>query len=762
MTENKPPQVPVWRASPLPEPNPGPNQAFVAVLDAVPGSWFFARRDGSFAYVNLGACESVGYTRDQLLRASIFDIDPTVNREQWEQLWLGTRPSESVILRTTHRRRDGVDFPVEVRATRLVVDGEDLAVSYSVDLTASERTREALARTEAELGRLLRHLPDLVFRLRRSPSVGWLFASPSCKALLGYEAQELLSGSVELPRLLHPHDVDAFLSLGESETEIRFLHREGHTVWMAVRATEIEGTDAGELVIEGVARDITKRHQAELQWRRLLTGIEHSAEAIVITDTEGRLEYVNPAYENSSGLRSVDVLGKHWAGLEVRHDAALLSALPRVVDEQETWSGRTESVRSTGETYHEDITLSPFRDADGAFAGLVAVKRDVTDQLRLEAQLIQAQKMEAVGQLAGGIAHDFNNLLFIAMGNIDLVRLRSRSANQSTDERLHDAQAALERASTLVKQLLTFSRKGNVETSVLALDKIVQGSLGMLSRLLGEHIRLDFERSTEGPLLLVGNAAQIEQVIVNLCVNARDAMPEGGSLQLTLDEVARHAVPDVSGLAPAQRFARITVSDTGHGMPADVRERVFEPFFTTKEPGRGTGLGLATAYAIVQQHRGQMQVDSEPGVGTTFRIHLPLSDADEPVPRSSRAPSQLQGRGRWVLVAEDEPSVRQLLAHYLEDAGFRVVAVANGRKALDVLDQRGNDFALVVLDAVMPELGGRGVLQFMRERSLQTPVLFVTGYDNESLVEVRDAPNVAVLGKPFNPEKLARYAAKLL
>jgi PAS domain S-box-containing protein len=762
MMDSKWPTAPL--ASAAPSPGPGPNEAFAAILDAVPGSWFFTRRDGSFAYVNQGACDSLGYSRDQLIAARIFDIDPMMNPELWQQLWSGNRPSAKLTLRTVHRRRNGADFPVEVRASRLVLDGEDLAVSYAVDITASERTREALAKAEAELERLLTHLPDLVFRLRRTPTIAWLFASPSSNSLLGYHPDELVGGTVDLARLIHPHDIDAFLELDRAEQglshRIRFLHRDGRVVWMGVKATVIPGPRPGELVLEGVARDVTKRHQAELQGRRLLAGIEQSTEAFVITDVQGRLEYVNPAFERSTGLASQDVVGQPWAELEVREDDALPAELLRVLSEEVPWSGRVKSVRHDGEGYYEDVTLSPFRDAHGAFAGLVAVKRDVTEQLKLEAQLIQAQKMDAVGQLAGGIAHDFNNVLCIALGNIHLMQRRSPSPRYS--QMLDDAQFALERASRLVKQLLTFSRKGNVETHAVALEKVLQGSHGMLSRLLGEHIHLDFQCDAAQPLVLVGNGPQLEQVIVNLCVNARDAMKDGGSLRLTLERVARDELPETADIGGARQFARLTVSDTGHGMPPEVRDRVFEPFFTTKPPGKGTGLGLATAYAIVGQHRGHMDVHSQPGEGTTFRIHLPLSDAEPPTPHASQAPSTVHGEGRWVLVAEDEPAVRKLLSCYFEEVGFQVLSVDNGRAANAVLAERGSDFALVVLDAVMPELGGRAVLQSMRAQDLQVPVLFVTGYDNESLADIIDAPNVATLSKPFLPEKLTRLAARLL
>lgn len=744
-------------------PSPGSNQAFVAVLDSVPGAWFFTRHDGSFAYVSLGACQSLGYSRQELLSSKIFDIDPEVNPEQWGNLWNGTRPNDRLTLRTTHRRRDGTDFPVEVRASRLEVDGEDLAVSYSVDLTASERTREALAKTEAELERLLNHLPDLVFRLRRAPTVGWLFASPSCQRLLGYEPSQLTNGEVDLSKLMHPHDVEAFLRLDQSASDpaqrIRFLHRDGHILWMEVSATTLQGSEDGEVVIEGVARDITQRYQAELQGRRLLAGIEHCAEAVVVTDVAGRLEYVNPAYERTTGLSSEEVLGRPWSSLEVRDNPQLLAQLPRILSDEVTWSGRSKSVRKDGQSYFEDLTISAFRDSEGTLAGLVAVKRDVTAQLKLDAQLIQAQKMDAVGRLAGGIAHDFNNLLFIVIGNIHL--LKQRSPGQEFSRLLGEVQAALDRASSLVDQLLTFSRKGSVETSALALDEVLSSSHGMLSRLLGEHIRLNFSCPEPG-LVVMGNAAQIEQVIINLCVNARDAMPDGGSLTVTLECVHRNQLPPACEVLQAELFARITVRDTGCGMTPDVQARMFEPFFTTKGPGKGTGLGLATAYAIVQQHHGHMHVESQPGAGTTFFIHLPMSDAAVAPPSPDPGTLKVYGENRWVLVAEDEPAVRQLLARYLEEMGFRVVAVQDGRAAQSALQERSSDFALVVLDAVMPELGGRAVLQSMRERRLETPVLFVTGYDNESLVDVGNSSNVAILPKPFDPETLGRRTAKLL
>jgi PAS domain S-box-containing protein len=743
------------------------NVGFAEMLDSFPGAWFFTRRDGTFAYVNLGACEALGYSRQQLLAATVFDIDPTMTRESWLDGWDGSGPSRSRTLRTVHRRQDGSEFPIEIRSLRIELDGEPLSASYSVDLTVAEQTRAALVATESRLQRLLEHLPDLVFRLRLEPRPILEFVSPSSQALLGYWPSELMGDERAIGRIVHAADRGLFLSLHElperTGRKIRFVHRNGGLVWMELRVAPIEAIDGQAPVLEGVARDVTQTHQADLQSRRLLAAIEQAAEAVVVTDGDGIVEYVNPAYEHTSGIEEAAAIGQPWRGLEVRKDKAFLRRLTAALGKGEVWQGRIQSVRTSGMSYDEDATLAPIRDDVGQQVGCVAVKRDVTEQLALEQQLHQAQKLEAVGQLAGGIAHDFNNLLHVIQGHTHMLQGMDYAGAARADdvhEMLGEIEKAAGRAATLVRQLLAFSRKGGAEFTELRLDELLGKSHAPLQRLLGDQIQLMLT-CPAGEVTMFGNHAQLEQMLTNLCLNARDAMRPGGYLHISLAATTEAELPPLFRGQRADSYVRLTVRDDGSGMTRDVQRRLYEPFFTTKAAGEGVGLGLATVYAIVQAHQGFIQSRSVRGEGTTFDVYLPRSEDDPPSLRPGIR-ERVEGRGRLALVAEDEPAVLQLTSCYLRQAGFEVIVATSGPEAEALLIERGHELALAVLDAVMPGFGGQGVYQAMKDRGIRAPVIFVTGYDYQTLAGSTADERVSLLRKPFGQSELLDQVARLL
>jgi two-component system NtrC family sensor kinase len=733
-----------------------------AILDPVPGAWFFTRRDTRFAYVSAGACQWLGYDKAQLMSKTLLDVDPTLTAERWEWLWNSTKPPDSMTVRTVHQRADGTRFPVEVRAVRVLLSGEDFAVSYAVDLTQSEETRAALLATEAQLERLLSNLPDLIFRVCLRDPPTFQFASPSAEGLLGFSPSELTAEHAKLADFVYPEDIETFLSLGSlphgTGPRVRFFHRDGHTVWMDLRATaRTEGTPAPS--IEGVARDVTQTHDAELFNQRLLTAIEQVAEAVVITDLTGKVLYVNPAYTQSTGRSHDDSIGRSWAELEVRADDAFLKVLGGVLASGESWKGRIASVRSSvADAYDEEVSVSPLRNPSGAVVGRVAVKRDITERLRLQEQLNQAQKLEAVGQLAGGVAHDFNNLLQIVQGNSLLIK--SKVGCPELESLAQGVLDASQRASSLVRQLLTFRRKGTVEFSPVDVADCVWGLRPMLERLMGAAIQVSWKFNSR-PSVVIGNSPQLQQVIVNLCINARDAMAEGGNLLVDLRNVDTDALPP--GVRQRRPHLLLTVVDDGHGMDDTVCSRLFEPFFSTKEAGRGSGLGLATVYAIVRAHGGCIDVDSTPGQGATFRVHLPLSDAPLSCEKSARQPEVLvRGAGRLVLVADDEEGVRDLTTRFLREAGFDVLEAADGTQALEVLQKRRDTLCLAVLDVVMPSLGGLALFERLTEQGSSLPVIFVTGFDRDALADVVDEPRVRIVTKPFDSASLLSRVAQLL
>jgi PAS domain S-box-containing protein len=746
----------------------GSNLAFAELLDSVPGAWFFTRRDGSFAYVSLGACEALGYSRRELLGLTVFDIDPTFDLGAWDRQWESTAPSQSRITTTTHRRRDGSVYPIEIRSLKIDLDGELLSASYSVDLTAAEQARAALRVTESRLERLLGNLPDLVFRLRLDPSPRLEFLSKSCQPLLGYEAAELLEDEGAIARIVHPEDLAKFLSVHRaspgSGTKLRCLQRTGRVVWMEIRATLVDAAPDEPRIVEGVARDVTQNHEAELANRRLSAAIEQAAEAVVVTDAQGAVEYVNPAYRHTSGLDEAQAIGRPWRELEVRHDRAFLRRLERLFDRGEVWQGRIQSVRANGTAFDEDGTLAPIRDESGQrVVGCVAVKRDITEQVQLEEHLQRAHRLETVGQLAGGIAHDFNNLLHIIHGHtqmMQLMDLQGFSRAKDLTEMLHEVDKAAARAAVLVRQLLAFSRIDDGAPSDLRLDEALGSLHSLLQRLLGQHIQLVL-RNDLGAVLVRGNRPQLEQMVTNLCLNARDALPTGGFVHVSLDEPPRDKLPALLK-SRDDSYVRLSVRDDGSGMTREVQRRLGEPFFTTKRPGEGVGLGLATAYAIVRGHRGFIDVSSARGKGSTFHIYLPRCDRSER--RASHPPrvQVLDGRGRLALVAEDEPAILQLSSCYLKQAGFEVVVATSGAEAERLLRERGPELALCVLDALMPELGGEEALKLMQELGVTAPVVFVTGHDSRRLDEALAEGGGALLHKPFGAEELLAAAGRAL
>jgi hypothetical protein len=393
---------------------------------------------------------------------------------------------------------------------------------------------------------------------------------------------------------------------------------------------------------------------------------------------------------------------------------------------------------------------------------VMVLANDVTERRRLEEQFRQTQRMEAVGQLAGGVAHDFNNLLTVITGYCELLfhSLTDRIPDLRRVQEIHRAAA---RAASLTRQLLVFSRKQVLEPQVLDLDEVVQGMVPMLSRLLGERIHLNIPRA-----LLLGHvkadAGQVEQVVMNLAINARDAMPDGGTITIVLADVELDAAPRGGDAAlRSGPHVMLAVSDTGCGMDAATRVRIFEPFFTTKEVGKGTGLGLATVYGIVQQSDGAIQVESDPGRGATFRIYLPRVEPVLAAGKVAAAPGAAAFGRETVLVVEDEKVVRVLEAEVLAGHGYNVMVAGDAQEALAIEERCEGPIALLVTDVVMPGRSGRELVQEFVRRRPGIRVLYVSGYANDAFVGggLLDA-GTWFLQKPFSPEALAHKVREAL
>ncbi|MGQ9699417.1 MAG: PAS domain S-box protein, partial [Armatimonadota bacterium] len=508
--------------------------------------------------------------------------------------------------------------------------------------------------------------------------------------------------------------------------------------------------------VEGIARDVTERKRMEAERARLALAVESAADAIVITDADANIQYVNPAFERMTGYSLEEVRGKTPRILKSgKHGPEFYKDMWDTIIRGEVWTGRITNRRKDGSLYLERCTISSVRDQSGNVLNYVAVKRDITERVALEEKLRQSQKMEAVGRLAGGVAHDFNNLLTAISGYSDLLA-RKMDPDDPLCGYVREIRKAADRASSLTNQLLAFSRRQVMQPKIINLNTTVADMAQMLRRLIGEHIEL---KTVFGENLwcVKADPSHMEQVVMNLVVNARDAMPDGGRLiietaNVYLDkEYAQHHQPVQPG-----RYVMLAISDTGCGMDAETLAHAFEPFYTTKEKGKGTGLGLATVYGIVKQSGGYIWVYSEPGKGTTFRVYLPAVDGEPNVPEEVSYRSPDLAGDETVLLVEDEDAVRSLLKGVLASYGYTVLDASNGSEALDVAAKYQGPIHVVVTDVVMPEMGGRALTEKLVQQRPDVKVVFMSGYTGDAIAHhgVLDE-GVEFLQKPFPLEAVA-------
>jgi PAS domain S-box-containing protein len=506
-----------------------------------------------------------------------------------------------------------------------------------------------------------------------------------------------------------------------------------------------------------------QRQKTEDMLRKLWRAVEQSADLVVITDRSGVIEYVNPAFENLTGYVREEAVGRTLRILKSdQQDPAVYQEMWRTILAGQVFRGIVANRKKNTEVFVVEKTITPLRDNEGQLTHFISTDRDITDRRRLESDLLQAQKMDAIGRLAGGVAHDFNNLLMVISAYAELM-LESLAQEHPLRRNVSEIITAAGRASDLTRQLLAFGRKQMQSLQLLDLNMIVTDIGRMLPRLIGEDIRLAIIPSTQ-PAYLKADPVQIEQVVMNLAANARDAMPKGGSLTIEtsnvqLDEayLQRHA------MVPPGNYVLLAVSDTGHGIAPEHLPHIFEPFYTTKEADKGTGLGLATVYGIVKQNGGFIWVYSESGMGTAFKIYLPR--AEEAAPKAAvRTPAEkVQQGSETVLLVEDEPAVRESAREFLRLNGYQVLEAANGEEAMLAARQHSGPIHLMITDVVMPNMGGALLAEQLREERPEMKVLFVSGYAEHTVLRHGDIDVTnQFLQKPFALKSLARKAREVL
>jgi len=517
---------------------------------------------------------------------------------------------------------------------------------------------------------------------------------------------------------------------------------------------------------EALQNEIDERKRKEEEIQRAhqeLDQIFKAAAPLCVIDSEFKMIRANDTFCSFLGLTSDDIIGKRchdiWRGTACETPDC---PMRMILAGSERLGYEAEKELKDGRKISCIVKAMPYRDLDGEIIGIVENIRDVTEHKHLEAQFLHAQKMEAVGRLAGGIAHDFNNLLTVISGNTELAMM-SVDVNDPLQDELKQVQEAAIRASDLIRQLLAFGRKQVMELKSLNLNHIIENTHKMLRRIIGEDIELETILARYLWRVKV-DPAQIEQVIVNLAVNARDAMPRGGKLTIETDKVELdESYTSIHPQIIPGKYAMMAISDTGVGMTEEVRAKIFEPFFTTKETGRGTGLGLSTVYGIIKQSGGFIWVYSELGKGTAFKIYLPMvPEAAETISQENKSPDLPRGT-EAILVVEDDDNVRQLTCRILERQGYSVTQARTGMEACSMCHEIKEPIDLVVTDVVMPGINGAELMERIRIILPDVKVLFVSGYTSNVIVHNGIlGTNTPYLQKPFNPNDLIKKVQGVL
>ncbi len=748
-------------------------QLFPAFFANAPIGAAVTAPDGGWRLVNPALAAMLGYTVDELqatsLQALTHDDDLPAEHEGLRSLLA----SECDIWAFDKRLRAKTGAYLWVHViTRLQRDAAGVPehiITYVFDITARKVADAEIRASEQKYRRLFEAAKDGILILDAAGG-RVVDANPFMSLLTGYPREAFIGK--------HLWEIGAFADTSASKDSFAELQArdfvryedlplktaDGHTV-------DVEFVSNVYLVhetkvIQCNIRDITVRKRAEREAGLRERAIEAVSQGIIITNAlapDQPIVYVSPGFTVLTGYGVDEATGRNCRFLQgVGTDPAAVATLGEAVRQARPGAVELLNYRKDGTAFWNNVAISPVKDSDGTVTNFVGVQTDVTARRQLESQYQQAQKMEAVGRLAGGVAHDFNNLLTVILGYAELLS-KDFGPNDPIRADVEQIMAAAVRAADLTRQLLAFSRKQVLETRVLNLNVVLAGLDPMLRRLLGADV--EFTNLPEPELgNLVGDPGQIEQIVMNLVVNARDAMPQGGHLTIEtanvdLDLEYARLHHDVHQGA----YVMMAVSDTGAGIDRDTLPRIFEPFFTTKELGQGTGLGLATVFGIVKQSGGHIFVYSEPALGTTFKVYFPRVGAQVDQPAGVLSAPASAGVGGTILVVEDEEQLRILTTTVLRRAGYVVLSAANGGEALLICEQHGGNIDLLVTDVVLPRMSGRQLAERLALLRPAMAVLYMSGYTDDAVLQhgILES-HVAFVQKPFTPNTIARKVAEVL
>ncbi len=730
------------------------------ILDSLPGIFYMFDSDGKLLRWNRNFETVTGYSESELADKYILDYFEGGDREEifdrFREVFInGWAEAEAEMI-----MKDGSRVAYYYTGMLARLDGRDYVLGVGLDVSERKKIELELKASEEKYRQLI-ETTNTGFTIVDAEGVV-LDANDEYARIAGRADREEIMGRSVI-EWTAPHDLErnkralkAVLAKGHTRNlEIDYVAPGGLLRPVEINATVIE-TGEGKRIMT-LCRDVSAKKKAEEERDRMFN---LSMDLLSVSGFDGYFRQVNPAWTRTLGWSEEELLKSFWLDLVHPNDLESTREAGRELARGKEIRGFKNRMRTkSGEYRRLSWSSFPLPSEKMVFS----VIRDVTEMDRLEEQLRQSQKMEAIGKLAGGVAHDFNNQLMVIL-NVSEMMAAGMSGSDPKRKHLSMIQKAGEQSASLTRQLLAFSRKQVIEPRVVKVNHMISPLREMLERLIGEDVEFEMELGSDAGLVKV-DPSQIGQAIFNLAVNARDAMPRGGKLTISTGSVlldSREAEKQ-DGLAPGN-YALISVSDTGEGMDEETRSRIFEPFFTTKGLGKGTGLGLATVYGIVRQCEGSVTVSSEPGRGTTFRVYLPEAKAMDKDSKSfsSRASANLEGN-ETILVVEDNEDVRKTIVSMLRAKGYIILEAESGRQAEALFGDGGDHIDMVITDVVMPRLSGRELAKKFLEKRPDLPVLYVSGYTDEVISHhgVLEA-GASLLQKPFTMDELLAKTRSLL
>ena len=747
-------------------------ERFRAIAENSPDAIITADRSTNILYCNSAAEKMFGYTRKELVGQSSALLLPQrlAAKEQMERgsYFDGGNPGAmGSTIESVAVRKDGTEFPIEFSLFSWEIENIIFFAAIIRDITERKRSQEALQEGRKLLFSIVDTAVDAIITTNsRGEIISW---NKAAERIYGFSAEETIGRNVNilLPEKQRQRDQGADLQQAFEKQKGAVVYNSFESVGVRKDGTEFPmeisrsmWASGKEFFATAIIRDITERKRAEQERARLATAIEQASEGVMLLDMDSTVIYTNPAMVRITGYPIEKIMGKGpfppGVATGERYDH-----IRQAIIRGESWSGEISTKKTDGTLYILDVAITPLQDHEGAITGYVALCNDVTEKKKLEQQLWQSQKMEAIGTLAGGIAHDFNNILGAIIGFTELSQDLA-AGNSSLENNLMQVLQAGDRAKNLVKQILTFSRKNEHELKPIQTHLIVKEALKLLRASIPSTIDIRYNIADRDDIV-VADATQIHQIVMNLCTNAAHAMQQaGGLLEITLQpvDIDAQAVRIYTGIAPGP-YLQLSVRDTGTGIPGDIIGSIFDPFFTTKEVDKGTGMGLSVVLGIVKSLKGDIKVYSEPGKGTVFHALLPRVQDAQP---DRRAVAQAMPKGTGsVLMVDDEELLLDMGKQILSSLGYRITTMRSSLEALELFKKTPSEFDIVITDQTMPQLTGHELAQRLMQVRPDIPIILCTGYSDTVTEESALGLGIkAFIIKPLNRLILAETIRRVL